>query len=224
MEWLRQLGRAATNIFRSALRTVTDLATQFLSWMVAIGGASGATVPSQPFLQTAPKPGALLQHSLLPNEHHVIRICSGSHVDGRRPQPSAFAVKQEIDGRFKEPYISIYWAEHIDPNAAMGAAQLTAFRTYAKNPPAPMIKIGKTAMYAILPVAAVHAATVELASTLLMCKHEPEAVGDAHSGVHPFPPVEQWPPLPDSPENLAVRQYLWEKMVHFEDAFPQVVA
>jgi hypothetical protein len=149
-------------------------------------------------------------------------MCNSSGVDGptRKPLPAAFQVRQNEDGSWREAYISVFWLELLHPTAQSPEAQLAAFREYVISPPPfSMPKPAKTGAYAILPVGAIHAASEAVSTTSLQCRHEPVGEGDGHCGIHPNPAVVNWPPVADSPANLAVRQFLWQAMSYWEDTF-----
>lgn len=158
------------------------------------------------------------------NDQHVVRVCNSSAVDPetRKPLPVAFTFRQHEDGSWKETYLSVFWLEHLHPNAQGAQAQLAAFRQYANgNPPFPIPKFSKKGALAVLPVGAIHAASAEKTGTVLECRHEPRGDGDGHSGIHPSPGVEHWPTTGNAAAHLAVRQYLWEEaMNYWEDTYP----
>jgi hypothetical protein len=158
----------------------------------------------------------------LPDEHHVLRMCKKSavHAGTRKPLPTAFAIGQRPDGSYAEDYISVYWLQKIREEATVGKEQVAAFREYLEHPPAKMLTPKKSWAYAVVPVKAIHAARLKnVDSMTLECRHEPEVEQDAHSGIHPSSPAKGWPEELDSPESLAVRLYLWEQMIHWEDAY-----
>jgi hypothetical protein len=117
--------------------------------------------------------------------------------------------------------LSVFWLELLHPGAQSRAAQLAAFRAYATvNPPFQVPGLSKKGALAVLRVGAIHEATLQSTSTTLECRHEPRGQGDGHCGIHPNPGVDHWPATGNAPAHLAVRQFLWEVMCYWEDAFP----
>lgn len=167
----------------------------------------------------------------LPDDHHVIRICDKNSVidpGSRKPLPVAFTFRQHGDGTWKDTDLSVFWLEYLHPEANSLQEQVAAFREYAKaEHPFSIPKAGKKGAFAVLPVGAIHAATIETCQAVLVCRHAPrdeQEERDGHSGIYPTPGVDLWPTVGDSAAHLAVRQFLWETMSHWEDAVLKKVA
>ena len=84
------------------------------------------------------------------------------------------------------------------------------------------MKLTKTAALAVLPVDVILGAQVVEAATTLSCTHEPSGDGDPHSGIHPNPGVDHWPTTGESSAHLALQQFLFMSMAHWEDALGAV--
>lgn len=114
------------------------------------------------------------------------------------------------------------WLELLADSAAL-AEKLQALRTYFANDPQYLhMKPAKNAVLAVLNVGAIHDGLSGEFPTRLRCTREQEGDGDPHAGIHPMPGVENWKlgPEEDEPEHLAVQQFLFQTVCHYERAHP----
>lgn len=125
------------------------------------------------------------------------------------------------DGAWKDTYLSVNWLEFLDPGQSDLPAKIAALRAYLLSDHGPPVfALKRKGMIAAIPVRAIHEAVLENVGTMLECRHEPRAQGDPHSGIHPDPGVGHWPAVDDAPAHLAVQQFLFMSMSHWEDALP----
>jgi hypothetical protein len=155
----------------------------------------------------------------LPDTDHVARTCKASTLDPltKRPTPASFEFRLD-DGEGWEVFLSVNWLECLLAGVNSIEDKVNTLRQFQlKNPlNLDVIKPTRNNMYAVLPVAIVRAEAVVNGTTALECEHEPEKVGDPHSGVHPQPGSHNWSNVPDDPVHLAVQLYLFESISHAE--------
>lgn len=157
---------------------------------------------------------------VLPDKDHVARTCKASSAPTGRPTPASFAFRPGDDGNWKDTYLSVNWLERLLPAEADLPAKFVKLREFlAASHEYQVMKPTKTSVLAAIKVSAIHTAPVEAVATVLQCRYEPEGEGDAHSGIHPSPGVEHWPTVGNAPEHLAIQQFLFQAVCHFEPAF-----
>lgn len=155
---------------------------------------------------------------MLPETDHIARTCNASSLGSSgEPTPASFEFRVR-DGQWKDVYLSVNWLELLCPGEADLPAKVDVLRTVqrANEHGWPLIKPTAKKVYAVIPVRAIHSASLEEAATTLACRHEPHGDGDPHSGVHPNPGVDHWPATGDGAAQLAVQQYLWSAVCHYE--------
>lgn len=162
----------------------------------------------------------------LPDADHVARTCKASSLDPatRVPTPASFEFRFDDVGGWKETYLSVNWLEYLPPGDGDLPTKLTRLREFliaAALEAKPVVKPTKQMKFAVLRVAVVHAGTVADFGTTLEARHEAQFEGDPHSGIHPKPGVESWPENKDAAAHLAVQQYLFERICHWESAVPE---
>ena len=156
---------------------------------------------------------------LLPITDSVARICKNSTLDPltKRPTPNSFEFRKVET--WKDSYLSVYWLEYLQPETVGHPTKLATLRRFLLSPGlmAPVARPTKNNALAVVQVAAIHGATLaDPSMTTMECQHEPQWSGDPHSGIHPNPTVDQWPTEDDWPAHLAVQQFLFLSMCHWE--------
>lgn len=163
--------------------------------------------------------------SVLPDTDFVARTCRASSLDPttREPTPASFEFRLKNE-EWTETYLSVNWMEFLPDGTGSHAEKLARLRAFLLEPPGgiPGLKPTKKMVFAVVPVASIHAAQLAEVGTTLCCKHVPWGDGDPHSGVFPSPGVECWPKNADAPAHLAVQQHLLVSMCHHEPALPLV--
>ena len=150
----------------------------------------------------------------LPETDHIARTCKYSSLDLEEGKPTVAS----FDFRPFEKYLSVNWLELLAAPEASLADKVQALRAFSREKhDYPCIPIKGQGAVAAVAVAAVHKASVGSLPTTLRCAHEPHAEGDPHSGIHPDPGVERWSEVGDD-ERLAVQQYLYKSICHWEPA------
>jgi hypothetical protein len=157
----------------------------------------------------------------LPDSDHVARTCKWGSLDpiARSPTPASFEFRLDDKAvTWVDVYLSVNWMEYVQPSEGDLAAKVARLRQFqlANRDSLPLIKPTEKTVYAVVPVEAIHAATLESVGTTLHCRHEPQGDGDPHSGVHPIPGVEGWPASRDASAHLAIQQFMFQAICHWE--------
>ena len=156
---------------------------------------------------------------MLPSADHVVRTCKAASVDQStmRPTPAAFEFRLK-DGAWNEGYLSVNWLEYLHPQPGDFATKLAKLRAFLSTNEhgLPVLKPSAKSALAVLPIATIQPGRLEDVGTVLECRHEPHGEGDPHAGIYPNPGVEHWPVNVDEPAHLAVQQFLFQSMCHWE--------
>jgi len=157
---------------------------------------------------------------VLPDSDNVARYCKPSSLDPetRKPNTTAFEFRTLKEGQW-EKFLSVDWLEYLHPQPAKCIDQVATLRAVLKQGiGVKVMEMRPAGVIAVVPVSAIHQAALQLMPTVLTCRHEPRigAVRDPHSGVHPDPGVEQWPQKGSDSAHLAIQQYLFMAMAHWE--------
>jgi len=151
----------------------------------------------------------------LPLTDSIARTCRAAQVDGGRPTPAAFELRYTEAGH--EAYVSVNWLEFLHQGAADYQTKLQVLREWLlARPKGEVIAPSRNGALAVLPVQAVQGMPLAEANGSLDCAHEPRHEGDPHSGIRPQPGVETWPRQEDAPGRLAVQQFLFQAVCHYE--------
>jgi hypothetical protein len=156
---------------------------------------------------------------VLPATDHVARTCKKSSLDLQtgRPTPASFEFRLK-GGGWQDVYLSVNWLEYLCQEPADLPAKLAKLRAFqlANEHGTPIVKPTTNNVFAVLRIATIQSAQLQDVGTTLECCHEPNGAIDPHSGIHPIPGVENWPTNSDSPEHLAVQQFLFQSVCHWE--------
>ncbi len=154
---------------------------------------------------------------VLPNSDNVARYCKPTTVDKEKPTTAAFEFRPR--GDTLEQHLSVDWLEFLHPQPANTSDQLATLRQFLKTPHGlPILSMRPSGYFAVLPVARIHVAVTEIFPTILQCNHEPRngAANDPHACIRPQPGVDRWPKKGSDPAHLAIQQYLFLSMSHWE--------
>jgi hypothetical protein len=158
---------------------------------------------------------------VLPDEDHVARTCKKSSLANGAPSPASFEFR--LGGlEWTDAYLSVNWLEYLLTGNASLTDKVGALREYQLDNPCNLAIVKPTAsnVYAVLPVGAIHSATLAVNATTLACSHEPNSNFDPHAGIAPTPGVNTWPADSNGAAHLAVQQMLFQAVKHWEPGKP----
>lgn len=114
--------------------------------------------------------------SVLPDTDFVARTCRASSLDPttREPTPASFEFRLKNE-EWTETYLSVNWMEFLPDGTGSHAEKLARLRAFLLEPPGgiPGLKPTKRMVFAVVPVASIHAAQLAEVGTTLCCKHVP---------------------------------------------------
>jgi hypothetical protein len=154
---------------------------------------------------------------LLPDTDHVVRTCKKSSLDAGRPTPASFEFRV-VNDEWHDTYLSVNWLEYLHQQTGELVEKLERLRAFqlANEHGLQIVKPTRSNVFAVLPTAVVQSVHLKEVGTTLECRHEPNGELDPHSGIYPSPGVEHWPANGDAPAHLAVQQFLFQSICHWE--------
>lgn len=153
---------------------------------------------------------------MLPNEHHIARICPKATLANDCPSASSFAPHPGNQNRPPDEALSVHWLELLHAEGTH-AERLVKLREFLVSSPVPgEFKPSATSRLAVLAVGPLHVESEPQFGTSFSCHHSPRlaAVDDPHSEVHTSPEILAWPA--DESFRLAVQQFLCDNVIYHE--------